>query len=306
MRRSQAIRVRAHAKINISLRVLGRRPDGYHDLWTVFQSIALHDTIFVAPHDGPMEVTATDPAVPTGDANIVWRAAHAVWRASKRRGRPQGVHVHIVKRIPAGGGLGGGSSDAVATMRALDAWWRLGLDRPALGKIACGLGADVPYFLHGGTGLGLARGDLIVPLPDLAPEWLVLVMPPFTVSTAAAFQWFDSRRPARPAAARIALSVPGAAGLINDLEPVVASRHPDIARITRVLLRSGATAAAMTGSGSTVFGLFRTRAAAQRAADRLAGRGSAALVSRFVGRSAFLRASRPARVRSLPRSGRIG
>jgi 4-diphosphocytidyl-2-C-methyl-D-erythritol kinase len=304
MRHAPAIRVRAHAKINLSLRVLGRRSDGYHELRTMFQSIALHDTIFLVGHDGPLTLTATDPAIPTDRSNIVRRAAEAIWRAADRRGRARGVRIHLVKRIPAGGGLAGGSTDAAAVLRALNVLWRAGLDRTAIERIGRDLGADVPFFLRGGTALGLDRGDRIVPLPDIAARWVVLLTPAFAVSTPAAFEWFDRR--AKTTRARKGRAATGpAAEVANDLEPVVIARHPEIASLKRALLRSGARAAAMSGSGSTVFGVFASENAARTAADRLA-RTCAALVTRFLSRREFQRVSRPAAVRGLPRTARIG
>src|SRR5258706_9709976 len=156
-------RLRAFAKINLMLRVGGVRPDGYHALETTFQSLALHDTLTIRTARGPFRITCDDPACPTGRRNLVWRAADAVWRASGRRGVPRGVAVHIAKRIPMQAGLGGGSSDAAAALRALGRRWRVGDAR--LRAIAASLGADVPYFFEGGTALGVERGGLLFRLP---------------------------------------------------------------------------------------------------------------------------------------------
>jgi 4-diphosphocytidyl-2-C-methyl-D-erythritol kinase len=260
------VRVDAFAKINLSLRVLGILPDGYHELRTIFQSIALHDTLTIRRARGPLRLACNDPACPIDRSNLVWRAATAMWRASGRRGAPNGVTIHIVKRIPIAAGLGGGSSDAAATLRALATMWRV--DRERLPELAAALGADVPYFLEGGTVLGLGRGDVLYPLLDWPRVWVALLLPAFGVSTRDAYEWFDrdvpvGRRPPQAIARR---------ELVNDLEPPVARRHPEIARIVLALRRVGASHASMTGSGSTVFGLFASRTAALRAIASLPDR----------------------------------
>jgi 4-diphosphocytidyl-2-C-methyl-D-erythritol kinase len=254
----RAARVRAFAKINLSLQVIGTRPDGYHELRTVFQSIALHDTITVRRRPGPFQLTCDDPACPSDRTNLVWRAAEQVWRASGRRGRPRGISVHIVKRIPMQAGLGGGSSDAAAALRLFGAMWRV--PSSELRTIGAGLGADVPFFFEGGTVLGLDRGDALFPLRDRPAAAVVLVVPGFGVSTTDAFGWFDQR--GRPRRFR---------GAANDLEPVVRARHPLIGRLVDALRRSGADEAGMSGSGSAVFGLFSNRRAAERAVIALNG-----------------------------------
>ena len=186
------MRVRAFAKINRSLRVLGTRADGYHELRTIFQSIALHDTLTVRPVRGAFELTCDDPACPVDESNLVARAAGRMWAAAGRSGAPRGLAIHLRKRIPMQAGLGGGSSDAAATLRVLAKRWRVG-DAKVRGEAAA-LGADVPYFLEGGTALGLERGDLLFPLREPASAWVLLVIPAFGVSTRDAFGWFDAAK----------------------------------------------------------------------------------------------------------------
>ena len=264
-------RVRAFAKINRSLEVLGVRPDGFHELRTVFQSIALHDTIAIRAVPGAFQLTCDEPACPADRSNLVWRAAEQVWKAAGRRGAPRGVSIRLTKRIPLQAGLGGGSSDAATALRALGRLWRVHPDRVrALGSA---LGADIPYFFEGGTALGLDRGDLLFPLVDAPRAWVVLVIPSFGVSTKDAFAWWD-RDGARPAGQAI-----------NDLQAVVAKRHPEIGRLVRALERAGASHAAMTGAGSAVFGLFPTRTGAQRAASLISKRGSRTIVTKTVDRA---------------------
>jgi len=281
------ISVRAPAKINLSLRVIGTRTDGYHELRTVFQSLALHDTLKVRRSAGAFAITSNDPACPADASNLVWRAADALWRADGRRGSPGGVSVRIIKRIPMAAGLGGGSSDAAAAIRALAKWWRVKLPPARLRAVAATIGADVPYFLEGGTALGIERGDVLMPLIDAPPVWVVLVIPPFGVSTADAYGWFDSDEHAAGD------SAPEERDDGNDLERPVAARHPEIGRIARALARAGASHAAMSGSGSAVFGLFRSRARAAAAATALERRGRSILITRTVDRAKYRRLTWP-------------
>lgn len=279
------MRVHAFAKINLSLRVLGRRPDGYHELRTVFQSLALHDTLTIRRERGPFRFTCDDPSCPAGPSNLVWRAAARVWRAAGKRGAPRDVRIHLSKRIPLEAGLGGGSSDAAAAIRALGRLWRV--DSPRQRAIGAALGADVAYFFEGGTVLGLERGDLLVPLPDRPPAWVVLVVPAFGVRTAEAFAWFDERAPRT--GARSAGGRERHLSSRNDLEPPVIERHPVVGRLLGALRRAGAQTAAMTGSGSTVFGLFSRRTEAMDAAAALLGRGRRSIVTRTIDRKACRR-----------------
>jgi 4-diphosphocytidyl-2-C-methyl-D-erythritol kinase len=263
--------LRAHAKINVSLGVGGVRPDGYHELRTVFQSLALHDTLRFAHPDEGFAMACSAPGVPLDERNLVWKAAELVWAAAGRRGEPGG-RVRITKRIPVQGGLGGGSADAAAALVGWNRLWATRLSAERLHDLARGLGADVPFFLWAGTALGVERGDEIHPLDDSPSRWVVLVFPPFGVSTPEAFRWWDEDQ-GRPPRAE---SMP----VFNDLEAPVARRHPELLEIRRALEGAGAEAAAMTGSGSTVFGLFGTRSSARAASDRLTLAGWRTIVTR--------------------------
>lgn len=280
----RTISTRALAKINLSLRVLGVRADGYHELRTVFQSIALHDTLSVAVEPGPFRLECNDPACPTDQTNLVWRAAERLWTSSGRHGPPRDTVVTLVKRIPMQAGLGGGSSDAAAALVALSKLWRL--PDGDLTAIGASIGADVPYFLEGGTVLGLDRGDVLFPLADAPTRWVGLVVPDFGVSTKDAFRWLDSTG-SGPGTSTAAPSAPDE--IRNDLQAPVARRHPDIARLVSGLQGRGAEAASMTGSGSAVFGLFARRPEAERALRALAGRSCRTLVTRTVNRAAYQR-----------------
>jgi len=276
MARRAEICVRAFAKINLTLEVVGRRSDGYHELRTIFQSLALHDTLTIRRERGPLRLECGDPDVPTDASNLIVKAARAAWRASGRRGAPRDVVVALAKTVPVAAGLGGGSSDAAAALRGFARLWRI--DEGRLPAVAASIGADVPYFLEGGTVLGLERGDLLFPLLDAPAAWVTLVVPSFGVSTKEAYGWFDRDR---------RRSHNGRFESLNDLEGPVARRHPEILRIGRALRREGASTAAMTGSGSAVFGLFERRRTAFDAALAVAGRGRRTLVTRTLTRAEY-------------------
>ena len=295
---SAVVRVQAHAKINLTLRVLGIHADGYHELRTTFQSLALHDTLTFTAQPGPFRLISHDPDCPTDETNLVWKSAARLWRASGRRGDPNGVTVHITKRVPVQAGLGGGSSDAAAALRALRVLWRLDVADEQLEQIGRDLGADVAFFLAGGTVLGVERGDLLFPLVDAPRAWVVLARPDFGVSTTEAYGWWD--------AAWLAAGGQVSGGLgssrssrkderVNDLQGPVVERHPRILRLVRALARHGAQFAAMSGSGSAVFGLCADRATAERAAAAVTSRTVSTWVTRTTTRAEHVRASAPRR-----------
>src|SRR6187397_97234 len=295
----QSVTVRAHAKINLDLRVLGPRADGYHELRTVFQSIALHDVIQCVAREGPLAIECAAAGVPLDGSNLVWRAAEALWRALRRPTPVRDVVIRLEKHIPLQAGLGGGSADAAATLMALATLWKVPVRPAQLTDVAATLGADVPFFLSGGTALGLGRGDEVYPLADLARHWIVLLVPGFGVSTADAYNWYDSERDlSRGASAREPQHVPGpwpsrAAQMINDLEAPIARHHPEIEQMKTALRRAGALAAAMSGSGSTVFGLFQKRKDAVLAVERLSASGWRVVLTESLGRGEYARRSRP-------------
>ena len=292
------VTARAHAKVNLDLRVLGTRPDGYHELRTVFQSIALNDTVTAQEKAGPFVLKCRTPGVPLDDRNLVWRAAAALWKALGRAGDPADTVVTIEKAIPMQAGLGGGSADAAAALQVLGRLWG-GAPLSLLREVAGGIGSDAPFFLSGGTALGLGRGEEVYPLVDLPRHWIVLVRPPFGVSTVEAYSWYDEDRAAGVREPRIdvqILPVPWpsrAAQMINDLEAPVIRRHPEIGTIKAALREAGASAAAMSGSGSVVFGLFRTRPAAARALRPLAKLGDSVVLSHTLSRAEHEARARP-------------
>lgn len=254
----------AFAKVNRSLVVLGRRPDGYHELDTVFQAVGLTDRLSFEESES-LTLEVDDPSIPAGAENLVLRAARAL--ADEAGVRPRAA-ITLEKRIPAGGGLGGGSSDAAVALLGLCALWRLDVSIGTLAAIGAALGSDVPYFLFGGTARGLGRGERIEPLPDPPPRGAVLVMPPFPVATAQVFL-----RLGAPPWDGAGVNGHDSAGVPdrNDLEPVAEALFPALRAVREALGRAGATQARLSGSGSTVFGIYPDMTAAAEGARRLEG-----------------------------------
>lgn len=283
-----AMRLRAPAKINLDLRVGPRRPDGYHDISTVFQALALHDVVEVTPSAGPLVVTTDDPSIPGGAGNLCAKAIAALWKTMSRPGEPMGYAVHVEKRIPAEAGLGGGSSDAAAVLVAVSREWGLAPGDARVHAAAALVGADVPFFLVGGTALGVGRGDQLTPLADRPPAEVVLVQPPFGLSTAEVYRRFDEVDAAAHAWAAGGAVVPVSA-CRNDLERAAAALRPEIPALAAWLRRLGAHQAAMTGSGSVVFGAFASAEAADRAADAVAGGGRRVLRTATIDRATCAR-----------------
>ncbi|MGD0202249.1 MAG: 4-(cytidine 5'-diphospho)-2-C-methyl-D-erythritol kinase [Bryobacteraceae bacterium] len=267
-------RLRALAKINFDLRVLEARPDGYHELRTVFQTISLADALEVGFTPARRTVVSVACDVEIAGQNLVERAAHLALEAMRTRGR---VEVHLRKRIPLGAGLGGGSSDAAATLLALPvlAGRRLGLEK--LIELGACLGSDVPFFLLGGTAVALGRGTELYPLPDRpAVAYGLVVAPGIHVSTAEAYRELDRRRSLTSAASQSIISdfqscvwerggsFSAAAGR-NDFETVVFARHPRLRTLKHRLESLGAEPAMLSGSGSALWGMFSGRQPAERA-----------------------------------------
>ena len=294
--KSLRLTVRAHAKVNLDLRVFGTRPDGFHELRTVFQSIELHDVLTCWHRPGPFALKSRSASIPLDSTNLIWKAAAALWTALGRPGEPSDTTVAVEKAIPTEAGLGGGSADAAASLLAFARLWG-GAPVSLLREVAATIGSDIPFFLSGGTALGLGRGEEIYPLVDLPVHWVVIVRPAFGVSTGEAYSWYDEDRTAglkEPRELQV-LPVPWpsrAAQMVNDLEPPVMRRHPEIADIKVALKDGGAVASSMSGSGSAVFGLFRTRAAAAKMTRPLARGGAKTLLTRTLTRAEYERRSR--------------
>jgi len=266
---SQTVRIRNNAKTNLFLRVLRRRPDGYHELETIFHTLDLADSVTIArTTSGDVEVdmrpeSGTMQGLPRATDNIV---AAAVRKLIDAGGRPEGVRIEITKRIPAGAGLGGGSGNAAAVLVCLNEMWDLRLDSRRLAELALSLGADVPYCLSGGTALATGRGEEITALPAPATLWFVLGLSREPLLTRDVYEEFESPRDAadvRSAPMSLALGmgdVEGVASLVhNDLEAPAFRLRPRLARLKTTMLEGGALGAVMSGSGPTMIGLARDR-----------------------------------------------
>lgn len=273
-----AISVRAPAKINLTLDVLGLRPDGCHEVATVYQTLTLADRLDVrlswVPDDGPtIVVSADDPEVPAGPANLVYRAVEAVLRragslnGAVASGLSPRVEVAIAKAIPVAAGLGGGSSDAAAALTAVNGLLGGRVAPAALAGLAAALGSDVPFFLRGGTALARGRGEDVEPLADAPPFHVVLVKAGRKESTAGVYARHDRMAPGgggrRDRSRAAALAIRGgdptalAASIGNDLAAAARELAPEIARVESALVATGAEAVAVSGAGPTVFALYR-------------------------------------------------
>ncbi len=269
---SRKMTLLAPAKINLCLSVLGRRPDGYHDVEMLMQMVGLYDELTVSLGGTGIAVTCDSVAVPSDERNLAWKAASAMLRKS---GRSEGVTISIKKVIPLSAGLGGGSSDAAAVLAALNMLFGAGFSREELADLGTGLGMDVPFFFHGPLALATGRGERLTELPPLPSFWVLLANPGFETATAWAYKNVSLRLTKKVDCNKIArLPIRKVAeSLHNDLETVTAAAHPVIGRIEQALLAQGALGARMSGSGPTVFGLFETENACRTAAQKLSGEG---------------------------------
>jgi 4-diphosphocytidyl-2-C-methyl-D-erythritol kinase len=280
-----SIALRAFAKINLSLRIVDARPDGFHGVQTILQAIDLFDRLTCTTARGRFRIQCDTPDVPTDESNLVWKAAQLLWEAAGRAGAPRDAVITLQKHIPTQAGLGGGSSDAAAALVGLRKLWKLRVNDADLHALGARLGADVPFFFMGGTALGLGRGDEVYPLEQLPRYWVVLAIPSFGVATKDAYAWFDARGHRSDKQIQNKGSLLSMYGsLSNDLEAAVTQRHPMIGQLAQRLRDRGALHAAMSGSGSTVFGVFGSAGAAGRAAAAVKDSGVRVITARFLRR----------------------
>ena len=253
------------------MRILGRRDDGYHELDTVFQTISLHDTIkFTATDDESIVTSCDDLSLLMGETNLVTRAARAL---HYRFAPKQGARIHLEKRIPMQAGLGGGSADAAVTLMGLSRLWELHASQKELIGIAAGLGADIPFFIFGGTAHGVGIGDQIEPLPDAPEVFLLIIKPNANIDTADAYKALkkpaltslNSKTILSSSEAKEVFDSSSFAALQNDFEAIAFALEPEIERARAALLKAGARAALLAGSGSSVFGIFASEDAQRRA-----------------------------------------
>jgi 4-diphosphocytidyl-2-C-methyl-D-erythritol kinase len=258
------------AKVNLFLEVVGRRPDGYHDIDSVMQLVSLCDRVRVRKQRGGIAVTATGAEVPAGPGNLAHRAAALLLGD----GEAQGVHVHLEKRIPVAGGLGGGSSNAAAVLVAVNRLYALGHGPEALHRLACQLGSDVPFFLTGGLARAQGRGEILTPLRAWPPQWLVVANPGIPVSTAWAYGEASSKLTLNgPRATMPALTADDRlpwppVWAFNRLEAVVLPHKPQIRSLRALLIEGGGSPVCMSGSGASVFAVVPSAEAAKGLAAR--------------------------------------
>ena len=260
----KSTRLRAFAKINLGLKLLAKRPDGYHEIRTIYQTIALHDRLEISlsrAGEG-IRFECDNPEIPSGGENLVHRACDLWRRATGFRGR---VRARLEKRIPAGSGLGGASSDAAATLEGLERLTGEKLPPRRRFSLAAQLGSDVPLFLLGGRVLGCGRGEEVYPLPDLPPRKCLVVFPGFSISTSEAYREAGLRltsqgklRSIKHVGAWPQFPLLDWGPAENDFERVVFARWPELARLKRLLIRAGAEMASLTGSGSAVYAVFES------------------------------------------------
>jgi len=261
----------AFAKVNLRLRVLERRDDGYHHLETIYQTISLHDTITISVVDAPhLILSGNDRSLPGDENNLIMRAAKML---QSRFETKKGALMRLDKRIPMQAGLGGGSSNAAVTLMALARLWQLNIPRAELIALGARLGADVSFFFFGGTAGAAGVGDCLQPLDEAPQKFLLVLKPNANISTAAAYKALDERSLTSQYAKTI-LSTSQAtadsvridfANLTNDFEAVVFELEPEIGRARSALLKAGAEAALLAGSGAAVFGIFDSEDAQRRA-----------------------------------------
>jgi 4-diphosphocytidyl-2-C-methyl-D-erythritol kinase len=259
------MQLRAFAKINLDLRLLGRREDGYHEVRTILQTIDWADEIHIEPAGG---FDFVEHGVDAGENNLVVKAVRAFENLT---GQAVLARIELFKHVPSGAGLGGGSADAAVTMLGLQRFYGRDIAQPELLQTLGQLGSDVPFFAIGGRAQGTGRGNEITPLEDDGPSALAIVVPPFAVATREAYSWLtmsDKFNTINRFSAQL-VSASGEEGPGNDFESVVFSRHPILNEIKSELLGAGARRAALSGSGSAVFGIFGSTDDAVRALPRL-------------------------------------
>ena len=274
----QKIRIRAHAKINLYLNVVGKREDGYHNLETIFHSIALHDDVIIRKQDTKqITVHCEHPAVPSDISNLAYRAAECLSDAVDGIG---GISIEIHKRIPIAAGLAGGSANAAAVLHGVNELFQLGFTQEALMRLGAQLGADVPFCLHGGAAFGTGIGDQLTPLPVLPDLPLLLLNPGIEISTAAVFKKLNFSLTKRENAGIIIKTyiekgdVLGIAeGLYNLLEVPVFAQYPEIAALkTELSTQTGCRGALMSGSGATLFAVMQNSESAHRSESHFKNR----------------------------------
>ena len=269
------VKVTAPAKINLGLCIQKKRDDGYHEIKTLFQAVNLYDTLEMSPGSKGIELLVEGEAIPTDKKNIVWKAAQLFL---SRLDSPAGVQILLKKRIPVAAGLGGGSSDAAATLKGLNRLFNLPLPQKNLLEMGKQLGADVPFFLFGNSAMGEGIGTRLTSTPALSKAWVVIANPGFPISTKWTYSNISidlllTKKTDHINMLRLFLGkndLPKIGRhLHNDLEAVVIRRYPAINELKKRLISGGALGAVMSGSGASVFGIFNDRLLAEQVFDSI-------------------------------------
>ena len=274
---SSAFEYPSFAKINLNLKVLGKRQDGFHEICTTFQTVDLKDKIYFEPAD-TLEMVCDEPGIPIGEGNLVIKAARSLIAET---GADNGARIVLKKRIPSPGGLGGGSSNAAVALIGLRRLWNLDLSLDDLARIGAVIGSDVPFFFYGGTALGTGRGTSILRVPDVIADHVLIATPDAHISTPEAYS--ELQLPYLTKEKRKSIlkhyrrggeaAVYGEFGRGNDFEKVIYGKHQIIENAAEVLSSQSATSYGLSGSGPSVFGFFRTAADADSAQSKLRHRG---------------------------------
>ena len=261
-----SINLKAHAKVNIGLQVNDRREDGFHNIHTVFQELELHDNVLMEKRNGDWSIKISDSKIPTDESNTCIQSYLSI---KKQFPEIDGISIVLKKTIPSGAGLGGGSSDAATVLKGLRQLYNLPLDNNQLSDIAVSVGADVPFFISGGTQIGNGIGDILSPVSSSIKGFYLLIIPDIFISTAWAYDALKKDLKDdmdRPNFAHF-LESNNISNMIfdNDFERIVIPTYPKIGEIKEGLLEAGASYASLSGSGSTVFGIFDEEAKAKQA-----------------------------------------
>jgi len=263
------MKVKAFSKVNLGLEVLRKREDGYHDIRTIFQSISLYDSIEIRfSHSNGIMLSGSDRSISWGEDNLVYKAASLM---KEQAVTDRGIHIHVIKNIPAGAGLGGGSSDAAVTLLTLNKMLKLNLDKMALMEFGKGIGADVPYFLEGGLCVGTDKGDKISFIDDLPKFFCLLVLEGTSISTKLVYNHYGESLTSKDKESKIIefLNTRRLGGLENDLEETVFYLFPQIKKVKNLIKEMAPVLSLVSGTGAAVFGLFREEDKARKAFERI-------------------------------------
>ena len=274
------MKIKAHAKINIGLDVLGKRPDGYHEVRMIMQTVDLHDELWISKRDEPgISLTTDRDDLPVNEDNLIYKAAKLILNEYVTDG---GVDIRLVKNIPVAAGLAGGSTDAAAVIKGLDEIFSLGLDADRMAELGVRIGADVPYCIMGGCALSEGIGEILTALKPFPDCGVLLAKPPISVSTAYVYNNLQPDKVTHPDIDGIMAGIEKgdiygiAACMGNVLESVTIDRNPVVGTIKDMMSEGGAIASLMSGSGPTVFGLFDSDDKLHKAYDLIEGSGLAA------------------------------